>query len=116
MKDIVFATNNEHKLSELRQIMAGKYNVLSLADIGCHDDIPETASTLEGNAMIKAQWVKEHYGFHVTNLNIAQVKQKHGIIERENYNMPKSENSRQPGCPEEKVKAIEDALRHFQMI
>ncbi len=46
MKDIVFATNNEHKLSELRQIMADKYNVLSLADIGCHDDIPETASTL----------------------------------------------------------------------
>ena len=63
MKDIVFATNNEHKLSELRQIMVGKYNVLSLADIGCHDDIPETASTIEGNAMIKAQWVKEHYGY-----------------------------------------------------
>ena len=39
-----------------------------------------------------------------------------GIIERENYNKPKSENSRQPGCPEEKVKAIEDAMRHFQMI
>ena len=63
MKDIVFATNNEHKLSELRQIMAGKYNVLSLADIGCNDDIPETAPTIEGNAMIKAQWVKEHYGY-----------------------------------------------------
>ena len=62
------------------------------------------------------EWVQEHYGFHVTNLNLAQVKQKHGIIERENYNKPKSENSRQPGCPEEKVKAIEDALRHFQMI
>jgi len=63
MKDIVFATNNEHKLSELRQIMAGKFNVLSLADIGCHDDIPETALTLEGNAMIKARWVKEKYGY-----------------------------------------------------
>ena len=63
MKDIVFATNNEHKLSELRQIMAGQYNVLSLAEIGCHDDIPETAPTIEGNAMIKAKWVKEHYGY-----------------------------------------------------
>ena len=41
------------------------------------------------------EWVQENYGFHVTNLNIAQVKQKHGIIERENYNKPKSENSRQ---------------------
>lgn len=60
--------------------------------------------------------VQGKYGFHVTNLNIAQVKQKHGIIERENYNKPKSENSRQPGCPEEKVKAIEEALRQFQMI
>ena len=63
MKDIVFATNNEHKLSELRQIMAGKYNVLSLADVGCHDDIPETAETIEGNAMIKARWVKDRYGY-----------------------------------------------------
>ena len=61
-------------------------------------------------------WVQEKYGFHVTNLNIAQVKQKHGIVERENYNKPKSENSRQPGCPEEKVKAIEEAFRYFQMI
>ncbi len=46
----------------------------------------------------------------------AQVKQKRGIIERENYNKPKSEDSKQPGCPEEKLKAIEDAMRHFQMI
>ena len=61
-------------------------------------------------------WVKEHYGFHVTNLNIAQVKQKHGIIERENYNKPKSEDTRQPGCPEEKIKAIEEALQAFNMI
>ena len=45
-----------------------------------------------------------------------EVKQKHGIIERENYNKPKSEDSKQPGCSEEKVKAIEDAMRHFQMI
>lgn len=61
-------------------------------------------------------WIKEKYGYRVTNLNIAQVKQKHGIIERENYNKPKSPDSKQPGCPEEKVKAIEDAMRHFQMI
>ena len=61
-------------------------------------------------------WVQEKYGFHVTHLNIAQVKRKHGIIERENYNKPKSSDSRQPGCPEEKIKAIENALMHFQMI
>lgn len=52
-------------------------------------------------------WVKEKYDFNVTNLNIAQVKQKHGIIERENYNKPKSEDSKQPGTPEEMVKATD---------
>ena len=62
------------------------------------------------------EWVQEKYGFHVTHLNIAQVKRKHEIIERENYNKPKSPDSKQPGCPEEKVKAIEAALKHFQMI
>ena len=61
-------------------------------------------------------WIKEKYGYWVTNLNIAQVKQKHGIIERENYNKPNSPDSKQPGCPEEKVKAIDSAMRHFQMI
>ena len=55
-------------------------------------------------------------GMKVTNLYIAQVKAKHGIIERENYNLPKSENSRQPQCPDDKAKAIEEALRYFQMI
>ena len=62
------------------------------------------------------RWIQEKYGFHVTNLNIAQVKQEHGIIERENYNKPKSEDSKQPGCPEEKKAAIEEALRFFHMI
>ncbi len=60
--------------------------------------------------------MKEKYGLHVSHLNIAQVKRKHGIIERENYNKPKSPDSWQPGCPEEKEKAIEDALRFYQMI
>lgn len=59
----VFATNNAHKLQEVRDILGKRCEVLSLADIGCHDDIPETADTLEGNAMIKARWVKKHYGY-----------------------------------------------------
>jgi len=102
-------------------------------------------TSAEAKAMYKKiqEWVQEKYGVHVTNLNITQVKQKHGIIERENYNKLKSPDSKQPGCPsespiseadlnatndmpptkgmgryvyEEKVKAIEDAMRHFQMI
>lgn len=60
---IVFATNNAHKLDEARAILAGKVEVLSLSDIDCHDEIPETANTLEGNALIKVRWVKEKYGF-----------------------------------------------------
>ena len=58
---IVFATNNAHKLSEIRQILGDSVEVLSLADIGCHVDIPETADTLEGNALQKAQHVVDHY-------------------------------------------------------
>lgn len=63
MREIVFATNNAHKLQEIRQILGDSYNVLGLHDIGCEDDIPETADTLEGNAAIKAHWVKEKYGY-----------------------------------------------------
>ena len=63
MKDIVFATNNAHKLRELREITAGVLNVLSLADINCHEDIAETAETIEDNAIIKANYIKEHYGY-----------------------------------------------------
>lgn len=60
---IVFATNNLHKLSEIREIIGDKYTILSLKDIDCNEDIPETAMTLEGNAEIKARYVKEHYGY-----------------------------------------------------
>lgn len=80
------------------------------------DELDLTSAEAKATYKEIEEWVQEHYGFHVTNLNIAQVKQKHGIIERENYNKPKSKNSRQPGCPEEKVKAIEEALKFFQMI
>lgn len=61
--EMVFATNNAHKLSEIRAIFGDTLHILSLADINCHDDIPETADTLEGNALIKARWVKERYGY-----------------------------------------------------
>lgn len=65
-KKLVFATNNKHKLEELRKIIAGSgsdIEIVSLADINCHDDIPETADTLEGNALQKARYIREHYGY-----------------------------------------------------
>ena len=61
-------------------------------------------------------YVLGHSGLKVSNLYIAQIKQKCGIIERANYNLPKSENSRQPKCPPEKEAAIREALEHFRMI
>ena len=63
------------------------------------------------------KYVAEHYdGMKVSNLYIAQVKAKYGIIERENYNKAKSDDARQPKCPKEKENAIVEALRYFQMI
>ena len=60
---IVFATNNAHKLEEVAAILGDGYEVLSLREIGCHDDIPETSDTFAGNALQKAQYVKKHYGY-----------------------------------------------------
>ena len=61
MKKIVFATNNEHKLSEIRAILGSQFEVVSLADIGCHEDIPETGETLEENALMKAEYIYNKY-------------------------------------------------------
>ncbi len=98
------------------------------------DEIDATSVEMKASYDEIRDWVQEKYGFHVTNLNIAQVKQKHGIIERENYNKPKSpgakgpvdfcpartgvatETSKQHGTSYMRIKAIEEAMRHFQMI
>lgn len=63
MSKIVFATNNKHKLEEIRSILGDRFEVLSLSDIGCHEDIPETSDTLQGNALQKAQYVFDKYGY-----------------------------------------------------
>lgn len=62
---IAFATNNKHKLEEVRNILGPGFEIVSLSDIGCHADIPETGTTLEENAMIKARYVYENYGISV---------------------------------------------------
>lgn len=60
--ELIMATNNEHKLREIRQILGDSYEVKGLKDIGCYEDIPETSETLEGNALQKARYVSERYG------------------------------------------------------
>jgi len=62
---IVFATNNQHKLQEIRQILGNSIEVLSLKDIGCDTDIPETGNTLEANALQKASYIYDHYHMDV---------------------------------------------------
>ena len=80
------------------------------------DELDLTAAEKNATYEEIREYVFEHTGLKVSHLYIAQVKQKYGIIERENYNKPKSENAKQPQCPPEKEKAITEALRHFGMI
>jgi XTP/dITP diphosphohydrolase len=62
MKKLVFATNNNHKLSEVKAMLEPKFTIVSLAELGCFDEIPETADTLQGNALLKAQYIHEKFG------------------------------------------------------
>ena len=80
------------------------------------DELDLTAAEKKATYEEIKAYVLEHNGLKVSHLYIAQVKQKYGIIERENYNKPKSENAKQPQCPQEKEKAITEALKHFGMI
>lgn len=80
------------------------------------DELDLTASEEKATYQEIKEYIKEQYDVKVSSLYIAQIKQKHGIIERENYNTAKSENAKQPQCPPEKEKLIEEALRHFKMI
>ena len=97
----------------LSKLSEAKHHIEVKVDM---DELDLTSAEAKATYNEIRDWVQEEYGFHVTNLNIAQVKQKHGIIERENYNKAKSVDSKQPRCPKDKVEAIEDAMRHFQMI
>ena len=80
------------------------------------DELDVTAAESKATYNEIRDYVWKHHQLKVSNLYIAQVKQKYGIIERENYNKPKSENAKQPQCPPEKEEAITEALKHFEMI
>lgn len=80
------------------------------------DELDLTAAEKKATYEEIKAYVLEHNGLKVSHLYIAQVKQKYGIIERENYNKPKSENAKQPQCPLDKENAIMEALKHFGMI
>lgn len=80
------------------------------------DELDLTAAESKATYEEIKDYVLEHNGLKISSLYIAQVKQKYGIIERENYNISKSKNSRQLKCPPEKEVAIKEALEYFRMI
>ena len=110
----LFVRTKEHQVETVCQLVLRKPVVHVNIDV----DVEELVQDKRGLAtygQIK-DYVLEHTGLKVSSLYIAQVKQKCGIIERQNYNKPKSEDARQPQCPPEKEKAIMEALKHFGMI
>ncbi len=104
MKDIVFATNNSHKLEEVRSIAGHEFNVLSLSDIGCHEEIAETANTFEGNALIKARYVHDRYGYDCfaddSGLEVFSLNNAPGVY-----------SARFAGEPSDSMKNIEKLMR-----
>lgn len=109
MKKIVFATNNQHKLIEVRDILGEKLNVVSLAEINCNEDIPETAETLDGNAELKASHVYENYELDCfaddTGLEIEALGGKPGVF-----------SARYAGEPSNSQKNVEKILLEMQEI
>ena len=104
---------NVETICLLSKLHEAKHHVNVTLDM---DEMDLTAAESKATYEEIKKYVAEHYeGMKVSNLYIAQVKAKYGIIERENYNLPKSGDAKQPQCPKDKEKAIEDALRYFQM-
>ncbi len=84
MIKLVFATNNENKIKEINALLTNSIKLLSLKDIGCHEDIPETADTIEGNAILKAEYVYKKYGYNCfaddTGLEIKSLYGEPGVF------------------------------------
>ena len=98
----------------LSKLHEAKYHVNVRLDM---DELDLTSTESKATYEEIKKYVAEHYdGMKISNLYIAQIKAKYGIIERENYNKPKSDDARQPKCPKEKEEAIAEALSFFQMI
>ena len=80
---LVFATHNQNKFTEVQTLMPGHVELLSLNDIGCHEEIPETANTIDGNAILKAEYVNRHYGYNCfaddTGLEVSSLNGAPGV-------------------------------------
>lgn len=107
MRKIVFATHNAHKLEEVKMILRGTIDVVGLTDIGCTEDIPENADTLEGNALAKAMYVHEKYGFSCiaddTGLEVDALDGAPGVL-----------SARYAGEPSDSARNVEKLLREME--
>lgn len=107
MKQIVFATNNKHKLEEVRAIVGKNFEILSLSDIGCHEDIPETGNTFEDNALMKARYIKEKYGYDCfaddSGLEVTALNNAPGVF-----------SARYAGEPSDSLRNIEKLMSNMQ--
>ena len=118
-RKLVFATNNPNKLKEARAILQDKVEVVSLADINCHNDIPETAQTLEGNALIKAKYVFEH--FHLdcfsddTGLEIDALNGEPGVYSARYAGVDKDSEANMKKVLD-KLKDISNRKAHFRTV
>lgn len=111
----LFVRTNEQQVETV--CLLSKLNAKQHIEVDIHmDELDLTDAEKKATYSEIKEYVLEHTGLKVSSLYIAQVKQKCGIIERENYNKPKSDDAKQPQCPPDKEKAIKEALKHFGMI
>ena len=96
MKQLVFATNNLNKLKEVQKIIPSNIKLLSLKDIGCFEDVPETQNTIEGNAKQKAEYIKTHYGYDCfaddTGLEVESLNDAPGVYSARYAGMQRNAN------------------------
>ena len=107
MKKIVFATNNQHKLQEVRAIVGQYFDVLSLRDIECNEEIPENGTTFEENALMKAHYIKDNYGYDCfaddSGLEVVALNNAPGVY-----------SARYAGEPSDSQRNIEKLMREMQ--
>ena len=107
MKKIVFATNNQHKLQEVRAIVGQYFDVLSLRDIECYEEIPENGTTFEENALMKAHYIKDNYGYDCfaddSGLEVVALNNAPGVY-----------SARYAGEPSDSQRNIEKLMREMQ--
>ncbi|MZK45180.1 23S rRNA (uracil(1939)-C(5))-methyltransferase RlmD [Dorea sp. BIOML-A1] len=117
LKDVTPVDQFPHTVHVETVCLLSKLNAKQHIEVDIHmDELDLTDAEKKATYSEIKEYVLEHTGLKVSSLYIAQVKQKCGIIERENYNKPKSDDAKQPQCPPDKEKAIKEALKHFGMI